>query len=92
MNNSNYEKELQDSMARFAEINKNYQDMFQIGITSEMLGVKEVDYKNSRPNDDKQNEYEKEIWNAAIEEAAKLAQSSKGYPTPVSENIRKLKK
>lgn len=29
---------------------------------------------------------------AAIEQAAKLAETSKGYPTEVSENIRKLKK
>lgn len=51
-----------------------------------------IDYKNSRPNDDYKNEEEVRIWNAAIEEAAKLAETSKGYPTEVSENIRKLKK
>lgn len=32
------------------------------------------------------------IWNTAIEAAAKLAETSKGYPTTVSQNILKLKK
>lgn len=36
--------------------------------------------------------YEKEIWNAAIEAAAKVCDTSKGYPTWNSEEIRKLKK
>lgn len=36
--------------------------------------------------------FEKEIWNRAIEEAAKLAETSKGYPTSVSQNILRLKK
>lgn len=31
-------------------------------------------------------------WNQALEEAAKLAETSKGYSTEVSENIRSLKK
>jgi hypothetical protein len=31
-------------------------------------------------------------WNAAIKEAAKLAETSKGYPTTVSQNILKLDK
>jgi hypothetical protein len=34
----------------------------------------------------------KAIWNEAIEAAAKLAETSKGYPTTVSENILRLKK
>lgn len=29
-----------------------------------------IDYKNTRPNDEKTNVYEREIWNAAIEAAA----------------------
>jgi len=33
-----------------------------------------------------------EGWNAAIEAAAKIAETSKGYPTFKSEEIRKLKK
>lgn len=33
-----------------------------------------------------------EVWNAAIETAAKLAETSKGYPTTVSQNILRLKK
>lgn len=37
-------------------------------------------------------EYTKIIWNLAIEEAIKLAETSKGYPIEVSEEIRKLKK
>lgn len=32
------------------------------------------------------------VWNSAIEAAAKLAETSKGYPTSVSEKIRNLKK
>lgn len=33
-----------------------------------------------------------DVWNAAIEQAAKIAETSKGYPTKVSESIRSLKK
>lgn len=33
-----------------------------------------------------------EIRNKALEEAAKLAETSKGYPTEISEKIRGLKR
>jgi hypothetical protein len=46
------------------------------------------------PNYDKYTLNEKIIyaegWNNAIREAAKLAKTSKGYPTTVSQNILKL--
>lgn len=42
--------------------------------------------------DNNQNPNVQEVWNAAVEAAAKLAESSKGYPTPISERIRELKK
>lgn len=41
---------------------------------------------------EKESVFEKEVWNRAIEAAAKLAETSKGYPTTVSQNILRLKK
>lgn len=85
-----------------SDVDKQYAELFQIGITSEILGVKMTikpdvalnvgitDFDRARIGYDKMNVYEREVWNKAIEEAAKVAEFNMDETVPVK--IRKLKK